>query len=98
MMTQIEKLHRMKIEIYQIAHRHNAEKVYVFGSCARREETQESDIDLMVQFLPKASFFDQIQMEHDLADLLQAKVDVVDMDALREGYFKEQVLHEMIAI
>ena len=97
-MNQIEKLHRMKIEIYQIAHRHNAEKVYVFGSCVRREETQESDIDLMVQFLPKASFFDQIQMEHDLADLLQAKVDVVDMDALREGYFKEQVSQEMIAI
>ena len=97
-MNQIERLHRMKIEIYRIAHRHNAEKVYVFGSCSRKEETQESDIDLMVQFLPQASFFDQIQMEHDLADLLQAKVDVVDMDALRDGYFKEQVSREMVAL
>ena len=98
MMTQLERLHRMKSEIYRIAHEHHVKKVYVFGSCAREEETATSDIDLMVEFQANASFFNQIRLEHELTSLLQNKVDVVDMAALREGYFKDQVVQEMTAL
>lgn len=97
-MTQLEQLHRMKGEIYRIAREHHVKKVYVFGSCAREEETAASDIDLMVEFQPNASFFDQIRLEHAFTCLLQTKVDVVDMAALREGYFKDQVVQEMTAL
>ena len=97
-MTQLERLHRMKSEIYRIAHEHHVKKVYEFGSCAREEETAASDIDLMVEFQPNASLFDQIRLEHELTILLQTKVDVVDMAALREGYFKDQVVQEMTAL
>ena len=47
-MCQLDRLHRLKAEIYRIARKHNAEKVYVFGSCARKEETPESDVDLFI--------------------------------------------------
>ena len=88
----------MKSEIYRIARKYRADKVYVFGSCARKEETSTSDIDLMVSFLPQASLFDQIQLEHDLADLLQMKVYVVDLETVRDGYFKDQVVREMTVL
>lgn len=97
-MCQLDRLHQLKAEIYQIAQKHNAEKVYVFGSCARKEEKPESDIDLMVLFRPNASFFDQIRLEHELTELLQSKVDVVDLAAVREGYFKDHVMPEMTVI
>ena len=63
-MCQLDRLHQLRDEIYQIARKHNAEKVYVFGSCARKEETPESDIDLMVELLPKATLFDLMDL-HD---------------------------------
>lgn len=34
-MCQLDRLHQLRAEIYRIAKKHNAEKVYVFGSCAR---------------------------------------------------------------
>ena len=47
-MCQLDRLQKMKSEINRIARRHHADKVYVFGSCARKEETPDSDIDLLV--------------------------------------------------
>ena len=38
-MCQLDRLHSLRREIYEIARKHKADKVYVFGSCARKEET-----------------------------------------------------------
>ncbi|MBO7088912.1 MAG: nucleotidyltransferase domain-containing protein, partial [Lentisphaeria bacterium] len=47
-MCQLDRLHSLRREIYEIARKHKAEKVYVFGSCARKEETPDSDVDFLV--------------------------------------------------
>lgn len=39
MMCQLDRLRSLRGEIYEIARKHKADKVYVFGSCARGEET-----------------------------------------------------------
>ncbi len=96
-MCQLDKLHQLKSEIYQIAKKHNANKVYVFGSCARKEETAESDIDLLVEFLPNATLFDQIDIRDAMEHLLQRKVDVVSKRGLNP-YIRENVLMESIAL
>ena len=59
-MCQLDRLQQMRDVILQIARKHNAERVYVFGSCARKEETPESDVDLLVDFNQDATLFDQI--------------------------------------
>ena len=38
-MCQLDRLRRLRGGIYEIARKHKAGKVYVFGSCARKEET-----------------------------------------------------------
>ena len=62
-MCQLDRLRRLKTEIYQIARRHNASKVYVFGSCARKEETPESDVDVLVELNLGASLFDLMDLQ-----------------------------------
>ena len=42
MMCQLDRLRQKRDEILGIARKHNAEKGYVFGSCARKEETPGS--------------------------------------------------------
>ena len=98
-MCQLDRLQRLKAEIYRIARKHNAEKVYVFGSCARKEDTPESDIDFLADFNSKASLFDQVGLELDLSELLGCAVDVVTLKRLRkDDAFSQNVRKEMMEL
>ena len=96
-MCQLDRLQRLKAEIYRIAQRHNARKVYVFGSCARKEETPESDIDLLVDLRPQATLFDMMDIQDALEALLDCKVDVVSKNGLNP-YLRESVLKEAVLL
>ena len=62
--------------------RYNATSISVFGSCARHEDDELSDIDFLVDFNEKATLFDQINLGFELEDLLECKVDVVSRRGL----------------
>ncbi len=96
-MCKLDKLYRLKDKIYQIGQRHKAEKIYVFGSCARKEECKDSDIDLLVEF-NDASLFDHIRMENEVADILESPVDIVSFKSLKDDSFGRQVRKEMILL
>ena len=44
-MCMLDEIRAKRDEIYAIAKRHKAEKLWVFGSCARKEERPDSDVD-----------------------------------------------------
>ena len=69
----------------------------IFGSVARDEATDASDIDLLVEFEEghPTGLFEFIALMNRLEDLLGCKVDLVMVDALR-AEFREQVLKEAI--
>jgi len=97
-MCQFDRLQKLKAEIYRIAHRHNVRKVYVFGSCARKEETPDSDVDFLADFNDNASLFDQVGMQLALADILKCKVDVIPMSSLADPDFGPGVRKDMVAL
>ena len=59
-------------------------KAWVFGSFSRGEETQESDIDIMVSFIPgeKVGLFKFNQIREDLQNLTGRSVDLVTVSSL----------------
>ena len=69
----------------------------IFGSLARGEAQQESDVDVMVDLDPdrRLSLFDFARIQHDLEDLLQVKVDLAQAKALRR-FIKEQAMSEKV--
>ena len=69
----------------------------MFGSCARKEETPESDVDFLVEF-DNASLFDHIRLEEEMAALLQTSVDIVSLKALKQDSFGHQVRQEMVLL
>ncbi len=54
-------------------------RVMVFGSVARGDATEGSDVDLLVQFRPGASLLDLAALEMELRELLSRPVDVMSM-------------------
>lgn len=66
-----------RAEILRVAARHGARNVRVFGSVARGEADDQSDIDLLVEMGPGRSLLDHAALWLDLQELLGRKVDVV---------------------
>ncbi|MHC4445430.1 MAG: nucleotidyltransferase family protein [Planctomycetota bacterium] len=80
-------------EILEIAARHGAHNVRVFGSVVRGEAGDRSDLDLLVELEPGRSLMDHVALTQDLEDLLGCKVDVVETQALH-WYIRDRVLEE----
>lgn len=81
-------------DILAVALRHGAFNVRVFGSVARGEETESSDIDLLVDYdLQKISPWFPGMLLMDLQDILGCKVDIVTEQGLSR-LIKDRVLAE----
>lgn len=63
--------------VREAAGRFRAANPRVFGSCARGLDTEESDLDLLVDALPGATLFDLGGLQQTLEDLLGVRVDLV---------------------
>lgn len=50
----------------------------VFGSVARGDDQESSDLDLIVEFTERHDIVDLLTLEHDLEELLTVAVDIVD--------------------
>lgn len=72
-----ELLREKRDEILRICAKHGARNVRVFGSVARGEAGEDSDVDFLVEFEPGRSLLDQASLVLDLEELLGRKVDVV---------------------
>ncbi|MGH3349407.1 MAG: helix-turn-helix domain-containing protein [Nocardioides sp.] len=77
-----ELLDRHRDAILAAAAKRRISRVRVFGSVARGADGPDSDLDLLVDFKPEASLFDQAGFAGDVEDLLGVGVDVVSADAL----------------
>ena len=98
-MCMMDEIRAKRDEIYAIARKHKAEKLWVFGSCARKEEQPDSDVDFLVKFAPEVSFMDYDLIERGISELLGRGVDVVSSSVLPNApRFADRVCREAVAI
>jgi uncharacterized protein len=70
-------------EIADLVRRYRGRSVAVFGSVARGEDEDGSDIDFLVRFEPGSSLFDLVHLQDALSELLGSPVDVVSAGGLK---------------
>jgi predicted nucleotidyltransferase len=80
-----------ELAVAEICRRYEIRELYLFGSAVRGEMRPDSDIDLLVDFLPgaKVSLLRHFAAERELTELLGRRVDLVSKRALREPLRKE---------
>ena len=93
----IQALRVKREEILQIAEKHGARTVRIFGSVARGEADAASDLDLLVEMEPGRNLLDLGGLLMDLQDLLGCRVDIVTEKGLRER-IRDRVLREAVAL
>ena len=69
-------------DIRRIVLANRGKRVYLFGSLARGDDTEASDVDLLVEFDDSGSLFDLLHIEDELGQLLGVPVDVVSAGGL----------------
>ncbi len=87
----------MRPIVRRVVRRYGATNVRVFGSFARGEQEQESDLDLLVSLPPEASLLVLAGMKVDLEEQLARKVDVLTDDSL-SPYLRDRILREAVPL
>jgi hypothetical protein len=90
-------LQQNRRQVLEIAAGHGARNVRLFGSVARGEATETSDLDLLIEMAPERTLLDVIAIKQDLEELLGCKVDVVTEAAI-SPYLRDKVLHEAVRL
>ena len=96
-MCMMDEIVAKRDEIYAIARKHKAEKLWVFGSCARKEERPDSDVDLLGKFNENASTLDLVHIRNGVMGIIRRNVDVVSSRGL-SPFLGERILNEAVAI
>ena len=92
-----ELLKTKRAEILKTAAQYGARNVRVFGSVARGEADEKSDVDFLVELEPGRSLFDRAALLVELEQLLGHRVDVITERGLRPR-IRERVLREAVPL
>jgi len=92
-----ELLKKKNREIKEIASKHGVRDIRVFGSVARGEATEDSDVDFLIEVGGPTTPWFPGGLVADLEELLGRRVDVVEREAIRPA-LRERVLREAMSI
>jgi predicted nucleotidyltransferase len=90
---------QLKIRLLQAVesnpHRSDIKSVSLFGSYIHGTADEDSDIDVLVEFMPEATvgFFKLARIQRSIAEFIGRKVDLLTPEALSK-YFRDKVLQE----
>jgi predicted nucleotidyltransferase len=92
-----QALQNHRAEIRRIVLAHRARNARVFGSVLHGEDTDESDLDILIDPTPETTLFDIGAIRHELLELLGVPVDVLTPKALPDK-FRAKVLAEAVPV
>lgn len=87
----------IKDKVLIILKKHDVKKAAFFGSIVRNELTEESDIDVLIEFKGRKSLLDLAGLKIDLEDSLHRKFDVLTYNSIYPP-LREQILSEQEVI
>ncbi|MDO5843748.1 MAG: nucleotidyltransferase family protein [Methanocorpusculum sp.] len=89
-------LKKLEANLPEIRERFGIETIGIFGSVSRGEDTTESDVDVMISFMPlQASYRNLLGLNHFLTDLFNRRVDLVTVNGI-SPYIKPYVETDII--
>jgi predicted nucleotidyltransferase len=94
MTDQIQPVREMIVDILR---RNGVKKASFFGSIVRGEMTEDSDVDLLVEFEGKKSLLDLAHLKNELEDSINRRVDLLTYKSLHPR-LKDRILAEQVPI
>jgi uncharacterized protein len=92
-----EALRMHRVELREIVVRHGALRPRVFGSAIHGSDTEQSDLDLLVDPTPRTTLMTLVAIQLEAERLLGVRVDVLTPNSIPEK-FRHQVLLEAVPV
>jgi uncharacterized protein len=92
-----EALHSNRAAIRRVVESHRARNARVFGSVLHGQDTDSSDLDILIDPTPDTTLMDVAAIQVELQHLLGVKVDVLTPRALPDA-FRGRVLAEAVPV
>lgn len=86
---------QLQAELPMLRERYDVDRIGICGSYVRGEQTEDSDLDLLVTFTETPGLIEFIRLERYLEDALGVSVDLGTPDGLKEGPAAENIRREV---
>ena len=93
----MSELEQYQNAIIPVLKRHLIKRAAIFGSFAKGDNNENSDIDLLIEPGTGFTFFSLLNLEEEISQLLNRKVDLIEYSAIKPS-IKEEVLLSAITI
>ncbi|MBL8188901.1 MAG: nucleotidyltransferase family protein [Acidobacteria bacterium] len=87
----------LRRELPALSAKYHVNSLEIFGSYARQEQNEESDLDLLVTFNETPGLLKFVELENHLSDLLGIKVDLVMKEALKPN-IGQRIIKEAVTV
>jgi predicted nucleotidyltransferase len=86
---------QLQAELPDLRERYNVDRLGICGSYVRGEQTDDSDLDLLVTFTETPDLFEMVNLKRHLEDRLDLSVDLGMPSALKDGPAAENIRREV---
>jgi len=93
----MQDIEKYKQQILPVLERYAVKHAAIFGSFAKNCETVNSDIDLLIEPANSFTLFSMLQLEEELEEVTQRKIDIVEYGALKPS-IQQEVLQSAVNI
>jgi len=92
-----EQMQAVREKVLQVLQKNDVKRAAFFGSIVRGEMTEESDIDILIEFEGRKSLLDLAHLKNELEDAINRRVDLLTYRSLHPR-LKERILAEQVPI
>ena len=92
----MSELEKVKEKIKPVAKKYNLVYVWVFGSYAKKKQTKDSDIDIIVRTEDVAQGFKIVEVKFALEKALEKQVDIITTGSIKGSLLENENLEEVL--
>ncbi len=82
----------------ELKEKYKVKTIGIFGSYARGEQTETSDIDILIDYYEPISLLKLIELENYLSELFGIKVDLITKNSIHNPYLKKSIEEDLIYV
>ncbi|MCJ8344240.1 nucleotidyltransferase family protein [bacterium] len=97
-MTSLSNRNNIKETVLSVLKKYPVKHAGIIGSYARGDQTEDSDLDLFVEFRRGTTLFDIVRIKDEIHDLLNISVDIISKNAKIRDIVLKSMLKDLIPI
>lgn len=94
--VKLSELEKIREKVKPVAEKYNLVYIWIFGSYAKRKQTKDSDIDIIVRTEDVIGGFKIVEVKFALEEALKKQVDIITTESIKGSLLENENLEEIL--